>query len=267
MPTEIYIKKTDNRKDFALKILNKYSNEFSTKHVFIKPNIVSYENYPTTTHPDLLKIVIEYLQKKNCTITVGDGPAPTSGRSDKILEKHLLTKVCSELGVELLSLHKQGFTKIKTDYCSLKISSIYLQSEYVISLPVLKGHQWTDLTGALKNQFGFFPNRERILLHSPLKNLHQAIAAINKVKKPDLFIMDAIETYKNANEKRQGGIQTKLGYMLAGTDPVALDCLGLRLLQKVNSELQKKTPLDILHIRYADELGVGTINFKEIELE
>ncbi|MFX0094157.1 MAG: DUF362 domain-containing protein, partial [Candidatus Hodarchaeota archaeon] len=85
--------------------------------------------------------------------------------------------------------------------------------------------------------------------------------------KPDLFIIDAIETYSITNEKRHGGIKTELGYMLAGKDPVALDCFGLELLQSIDTNLANKNPNDILHIKHAFEFGVGQIKFEKSELQ
>jgi uncharacterized protein (DUF362 family) len=43
------------------------------QEIFIKPNIVSYEHYPTTTHPETLDAILNFLKGKQ--ITVGDAPA------------------------------------------------------------------------------------------------------------------------------------------------------------------------------------------------
>ena len=58
MPETIYYSKfeegKEKRKEFTLKILELYKDQIKGK-VFIKPNMVSYEDYPTTTHPETLE--------------------------------------------------------------------------------------------------------------------------------------------------------------------------------------------------------------------
>ncbi|MFC2003783.1 hypothetical protein ACFLV4_07595 [Chloroflexota bacterium] len=54
------------------------------------------------------------------------------------------------------------------------------------------------------------------MMHTRLKSLSKGIAEVNSVVTPNFFIVDAIETYRHANEKRHGGSEVRLGYMLAG---------------------------------------------------
>lgn len=47
--SEIYFVKSNDREKFTLKILEKYHEKIDkAKKIFLKPNIVSYELYPTT---------------------------------------------------------------------------------------------------------------------------------------------------------------------------------------------------------------------------
>ncbi|MHC1587136.1 MAG: DUF362 domain-containing protein, partial [Candidatus Syntropharchaeia archaeon] len=73
--------------------------------------------------------------------------------------------------------------------------------------------------------FGFLSKKERILFHTKIgkrraKDIHRGIAELNTIVLPDLFIVDAVYTLTGANEIRHGGKKRKLGYMLAGKDPV-----------------------------------------------
>ena len=251
MEHEIFVKKTQDRKAFVKGIMKKYSSEIKTKRkIFVKPNIVSHESYPTTTHPDVLRSVLEYLIKTKSEIIVGDGTAVDSGNSDNIIKNHPLAKVCKEFKLELLNLHKKGFDKLSYDSVSLRVSKVPLDCDYIISLPVLKSHPMCTITGAVKNQFGFLQNRERIMLHSGIKNLHKGIAALNMMVKPDLFIVDFVETLIGANERRHGGKEKKAGYMLAGKYAISLDMKGLELFMEIDPKLKEIRPDDIKHIRY-----------------
>lgn len=73
-----------------------------------------------------------------------------------------------------------------------------------------------------------------------------------------MFIIDAVQTFTSAQEARHGGTIGDLGYMLAGIDPVALDCFGLQLLQQVEPKLSGKSPEDIPHLKYSVAYQVGS---------
>ena len=121
------------------------------------------------------------------------------------------------------------------------------------------------MTGALKNQLGFLSVGEKRRLHF-LRNVHKVIAELNCVIRPDWYLIDAVQTTVNTNEIRHGGRLAALGYMLAGTDPVSLDALGLALLQEVEPRLRSKGFADIKHLKNAVGLGVGDPQYQIIEL-
>jgi uncharacterized protein (DUF362 family) len=131
---------------------------------------------------------------------------------------------------------------------------------------VLKTHNVCRMTGALKNQFGYLPRRERVAMHLGVKDIHRAIAELNVVAKPDLVIVDVVQSLCSAQELRHGGNPVDMGYMLAGSDPVALDCFGLRLLQEVEPRLESASPQEVPSIRYALQYGVGSAEFKAQEI-
>ena len=110
------------------------------------------------------------------------------------------------------------------------------------------------MTGALKNQLGFLSLSEKSRLHSG-NDVHRIIAELNRVTKPNLFIVDAVQTMITTNEVRHGGRPVELGYMLAGADPLSLDAVGLELLSKVEPKLKGKRVDDILHLKHAIEIS------------
>lgn len=261
----IYLAETEDRISFVNRVLEKVQADFAqpqTLKVLVKPNIVSHESYPTTTHPQVLATVLDFLLDCGCKVVVADGPAFDAGDSDRIISSHPLREVCNERGIELQNLHKQRFKKVRAKSMSLEISTLAFDFEYIISLPVLKPHKGCYMTGALKNQFGFLRNRERIMMHTRLKSLSKGIAEVNSVVRPNFFIVDAIDTYRYANERRHGGSEVRLGYMLAGRDPVALDSLGLRLLKVVETSLHDERPENVAYIVHALKMGLGRMEYE-----
>ncbi len=262
----VYAAKTENREEFVLKFLENFKDEIErTNRVFVKVNLVSWEPYPTTTHPDTLRAVLTFLEDLGVEFTVGDGPAVDAGDSNKIISEHPLSHVCKEFGIRLLNLYVHEMRKFTGPRgTELTLSIVPLKHDFVISLPVLKVHMVVGLTAALKNQYGYFSAQDRIDTHTGRKDIHSAIAEVNAIIKTNLFIVDCIRTLIRAQERRHGGNEAKLGYMIAGTDPVALDSLGFHLLQGVSPSLAHKTLSDIRYIRIAEEIGLGSSNVHKI---
>lgn len=262
----VYWSKTDDRKEFVRKALEIFEFELGRAQTFlVKPNLVSSEPYPTTTHPEVLDAVLEFLSGKD--VVVADAPAIDAGSSKKIVQNSALREVCDSRGVPFLNLYETKAKKfISPRGYRFHIFTLPLEKEVVISLPVLKTHNQCQMTGALKNQFGYLPRRERILMHLGMKDIHKGIAELNAAAKPYLFIIDAVQTFISAQEARHGGRIRDLGYMLAGTDPVSLDCFNLQLLQGVEPKLGGKSPEEIPYLKCSLDYQVGSKEFKAEEI-
>jgi uncharacterized protein (DUF362 family) len=289
MVSEIFYQITENRMRFTEQIILKFMKEIKPrKKIFVKPNIVSSELSPTTTHPDVLRYVLKNLPTSS-EIIVADAPVPDSpvtkgfGKKD-VIKNHPLTKVCRQLDLELQNLYDLGFRKVRTKSgFGLEVSNVVFDCDYMISLPVMKSHciKGIGITGSLKNNFGLLSAKDRISLHASCvqpvkilkklagrkKEINLAIAELNRIRKPDLFIVDMVETLIKANEVRHGGVRKHVGLMFAGKDPVALDCFGLEILKKFDPGLKNKRPEDIPYINYALRLGVGGRKFKKTEIK
>jgi uncharacterized protein (DUF362 family) len=235
----IYVSENCNRGDFISKIMRIFKSQIDqANRIFIKPNIVSSEPYPTTTHPQMLDTLLDNLSEKE--VIVGDGHAVDTGCTKNILSESPLKEICSYHQVKLVNLYKKKMKKWKSPRGYTVKTSILLQEcDYTISLPVLKAHKQCGLSGALKNQFGYLSKIDRIFMHAKIKNIHKGIAEVNLACPTNLFIVDAIQTLIKAQECRHGGCPAELDTLLAGIDPVSLDNYGQKLLQKVDQKLEK----------------------------
>ena len=148
---------------------------------------------------------------------------------------------------------KRGYT--------IRVSTIPLSCDFVISVPILKVHNTCGISGALKNQFGYLSRLDRILMHTKLKDIQKGIAEVNAAVPTNLFIVDAVQTMVKAQERRHGGCPAELGLMISGVDPVSLDCYGLDILQKLVPEL-KANKSSMKYIDYASDYGVGNKDYK-----
>jgi uncharacterized protein (DUF362 family) len=261
----IYFTKNLERKKFVSSLMAHYKGNIKGK-VLLKVNLVSHDPYPTTTHPEMIEAVYNQIKSKASEIICGDGQAVDVSSSK--IENHPIIEKCNELGISFVNFHKHRFKKVRTSRnFPLKVSEIPFQQDYVISLPILKDHFILGLTNALKDKFGYFAKGERIKMHSKIKNINKGIAELNTVIKSNLIICDAVKVLVKAQELRHGGIEKDLGYIFAGTDPVALDFYGYKLLRPISMKLNKiETPQQIKYIKHSldYEIGVSDYELKEI---
>lgn len=268
---KIFYTKSNDRVSFTNNILEEFSDEIKgKKRVLIKPNIVSLEPYPSTTHPDTLETVLSFLSKFNCQVIVGDGPAMDIN-TKKVMSHHVLGDICKKYNIDFVNLYEHEMV-VKRDTpgnLKLKISKIPFTCDYIISLPLLKTHllKHIGLSCALKNQLGCLGRWHRFKAHIPGGLLHKYILAINSIVKTDLYIVDAREAMLNANEFRHGGYKAELGIMFAGKDPVSLDVYGLKLLQGLGEKkLLGRSAMDIGYIQLAVSHNLGNIDYQLLEL-
>ena len=114
----------------------------------------------------------------------------------------------------------------------MEICQRALDTDYLINLPVLKGHCQTTITCALKNCKGCLPDSEKRRFHA--LGLHKPIAALAAVLKPALTIVDSICGDLNFEE---GGTPVQTNRMLLGEEIVQLDAFGCKLMELMSTKL------------------------------
>ena len=261
MSSVVWLQETRHREHFIQHVLENEFGEPKAKRILIKPNIVSSEGYPTTTHQATVRSVLQYFLPHAKEILVADSPAFDAGDSKEIIQSHALKAVCGELGVDLADLSSGEFTTVRAGGYDLELSCMPFEFDFLVSLPVLKSHFVCGLTGALKNQFGFLSAEQKRDAHFR-KDVHRVIAGLNTVIRPHFYILDAVETLVGAQEMRHGGRPRELGYMLASRDPLSLDIVALELLKKVEPRLETKAYRDIAHLKHASDLNIGETRYE-----
>lgn len=270
---EVLFRETADRAGFVRTIVGRHAERVRGKRVLIKPNIVSLEGYPTTTHPETLDALIVQLEALSCQIVVGDGPA-IDGHPARVMREHALCEVCRRHGIAPVNFYAAPTERCAGPHGAYQLPALIRQCDFFISLPVLKVHSLEKLvlTGALKNQFGLLTKAARLKLHTAYfattEPIHRCIAEVNSLVRPDLFIVDAVDVMVSANELRHGGRSAHLGQMFGGSDPVALDAYGLSLLQRLDDpRVAGKHPLEIGYLRLAAwEYGLGNPAYRAVDL-
>jgi uncharacterized protein (DUF362 family) len=116
-----------------------------------------------------------------------------------------------------------------------------LETDVLINLAVAKHHKGCEYTGALKNAMGACPheptcryfhigsNPDAEGWYEDLGHLDQCIADLNRVRRPDLCILDATEILTGNGPFGPGPLASP-GAVVAAADPVAIDAYGVRFL-------------------------------------
>lgn len=108
---------------------------------------------------------------------------------------------------------------------NLRISRKMARADSKIYLPKLKCHCVSKMTGAVKLNIGICSDDERSIRHDFM--LNEKIADLLSAGYPDFIIMDAIDVGMG-NEAFP--TRRKLGLVIMGTNPLAVDIVGARLL-------------------------------------
>ena len=201
--------------------------------IIVKPNLTNADGPPVTTHVAAVAAVCSYCRARSrAEIAVGEGCG--SGVTRDAFRANGYAALAARLGVRLIDFNEeQAVTLRHPDALQLKQFHLprVAQGAFIISVPVLKDHSFTKTTIAMKNMFGLAPapyyrgswNKSR--LHSP--STHKSVFDVCLYKRPDLCVVDASVALTGMH---LAGEPKKLGLILAGFDPVAVDAAGSRLL-------------------------------------
>lgn len=216
-------------------------------NIALKPNLVvaAPPEQGATTHAGVLSGAIEYLQSHGFTdleIIEGSWVGDHTGRA---MAAAGYDRVCRDYNVPFYDLKGDQSTPVDTPFGPIRICRRALEADFLINLPVLKGHCQTVMTCALKNCKGCIPDSEKRRFHTA--GLMKPIAALACALRPHLTIVDSICGDLDFEE---GGNPVPTGRMHLGTDPVQLDAYGCRLMGL--------SPEEVPYIGLAQQWGGGS---------
>ncbi len=136
-----------------------------------------------------------------------------------------------------------------------------LESDVFINLPIPKQHFATELTLGMKNLIGIVWDMEQ--LHKI--DLHQCIADINTLRRPDLVVMDAIRILTTNGPKGPGKTEDP-GEVIVSTDIVAVDAYGAAFFKHPKTGMPFK-PEEIKFVKHAYDLGLGQIDLSKVQVK
>jgi uncharacterized protein (DUF362 family) len=249
------------------------------QRVFLKPNFNSADAFPGSTHNDTLTALIRELQARGAGgITVGD----RSGMGDtrRVMAQKGIFRLAEELGVEPLvfdELDADGWEMIDVPgghwRQGFAVARPVLDADVVVQTCCLKTHRFGGhFTLSLKNTIGLVAKRVPGQRYDYMRELHSSphqrrmIAEANVPYRPDLVVMDGLAAFSEGGPAR--GKRVEPGVMLAGTDRVAIDAVGVAILRHYGTTpaVSRGPIFEQEQLARAVELELGVGDPEEIEL-
>lgn len=278
--TQVAFVKTRDRTDGVLRAIDILGiNPVNGKCVFFKPNFNSADPAPGSTHPDILRSLVLKLQEMGAQeITIGDRSG--MGDTGQTMRKLGVFNLAEELGVKTIVFDELG----AEDWVMIQppgshwaqgfpFARVCRDSGALVQACCLKTHRYGGhFTMSLKNSVGMVAKWDRTNNYNYMTELHNSphqrsmIAEINFAYTPALIVMDGVEAF--VTDGPANGMRVQSDVILAGTDRIAMDAVGVALLRHFGTtpEVSEGPIFQQEQIARAVELGLGVDGPEKIEL-
>ena len=251
------------------------SNSLRGKAVVLKPNFNSADAFPGSTHNDTLRALVQTIQgmgAADITLAERSGLGDTTRR---VMEKKGIFGMAEELGFDIVNLQEldpEGWVHQRPEDShwqdGFQFPRIYAEAESIVQTCCLKTHAYGGhFTLSLKNSVGMLPGGSPYMreLHST-QYQRQMIAEINTAYSPDIVVLDGVEAFIDGGPAR--GTQVETGVIVAGSDRVAIDAVGVAILRLLGTtpEVSRGAVFAQGQIARAVELGLGVRSPDQIHL-
>jgi len=225
--------------------------------VLIKPNLLSARlpEEAVCTHPEVVRAAVRIVKEAGGRPQIGDSPGNffTVRDVDAVYEKTGIKAVADQEGAQLVTFDKVRYVN------GYPIAEAVFKASTVISLPKLKTHALTVMTGAVKNMFGVIPGLFKVECHRRKpkpEDFAEILLDIYQARPPQLSIMDGIVAMEG--DGPAAGEPRRVGLLLASSDGVSLDAV-------VSTLVSLPAHADIV-LNSARQKGIGEADVEKIEV-
>jgi uncharacterized protein (DUF362 family)/Pyruvate/2-oxoacid:ferredoxin oxidoreductase delta subunit len=196
--------------------------------VLLKPNLLS-PNPPekaVTTHPAVVEAVAKIVAEAGGHVLIGDSPMTVS--LDKVAEVAGITAVANKLGAELVPFRRSVVLSPPplATFKKIEVAGEVVKADVLVNLPKVKTHDLMGLTLAVKNLFGCVVGKRKPQWHLKAGRDPRFFASLlldlSLLLKPPLTIVDGVIGMEGEGPGSRGTTR-RLGFVMAGEDPLAID--------------------------------------------
>jgi uncharacterized protein (DUF362 family) len=242
------------------------------KTVLVKPNVVSGAPAPTTTSPEVVEAVCEWLARHGAgTVWVGDMAAVMSAGTPASMKACGIEAAARRAGAVPVHFEEHGWVPVRLPGArhldQVPVSEFVVKADLVLNLPVIKSHRWATYSVCLKNFVGATHARYRPYLVDSA-HWEEVVSELNLAYRPHLNLVDGTRVMYAGGPWR--GDEAPLGVILAGPDRVACDAVAVALMKTfpgVAAGLGDRGVWDQRQIRHARALGLGAEDPRGLALD
>ena len=273
--TRVSIVRTPNRAEGVSRSVQLLqSDRITGRGVLIKPNFNTADPAPGSTHNDTLRQLILELQAMGAkSVTIGER---SYHLTEKVIREKGVDRLAAELGVEIINfddLKPEDWVLVTPEYShwqeGFRVARPILEADCIVTTPCVKTHRHGGvITMSLKLSVGIVPIRGYPYMDELHSSPHQRkmIAELNQAYDPALVVLDGVEAFVDGGpdrgEKKAGNV------MVAGTDRVAVDAVGVAILKELGSNpaIMDQRIFDQEQIARAAEIGIGIRSADQIDI-
>jgi uncharacterized protein (DUF362 family) len=238
--------------------------------VLLKPAANSANPYPATTDPESVLIVAEMVKEAGGRPLVADRTMFLRS-TEEVFRKTEIYGAAEQAGTPCRALDDDEATSIRHPLAEhwsgnrIPIYTSVIKADHIINLCTPRTHALGDFTMAMKNNVGVVNGWSRLRMHLPW-GLKERLAEINLVVRPSLIVMDGREGFADGGP--DSGDLVRPGFIAVGSDPVAIDAVGLAYLrvEGANEDISGRSIWEIPMMSRATEIGLGVRGGRQIEL-
>jgi uncharacterized protein (DUF362 family) len=238
--------------------------------VLLKPALNSANSYPATTDPETVSIVAEMVKEAGGRPWVADRTMFLNS-TEEAFRKTEIYGAAEQSGIPCRPLEDDEASPIHhplAEHWAATRIPIYvsvIEADHIINLCTPRTHKLGDFTMAMKNNVGVVNGWSRLRMHVPW-GLKERLAEINLVVRPSLIVMDGREGFADGGP--DSGALVRPGFIAAGSDPLAIDAVGLAYLrlEGANEDISGRSIWEIPMMKRAAEIGLGVRGSRQIEL-
>ena len=243
-------------------LIDRFAISWTGKRVLLKPNMLA--GWPperaVTTHPAIVKAVIQSLERRGARVIVGDNPGSAAyGDARRAAEVSGLRAAAGSRWVELATSPVEVAVSSRF-FPRLAVSREVLEADLIVNLPKLKTHMQTTLSGAVKNMFGILVGSQKARVHNVCArgaDFAEAIVDIYGIRPPALSIMDAVVGMEGNGPA--GGRPRTINRIIASEHGVAVD--------GVFAAMIGLNPDKVGILRVARGRGLGAVDVSDMDVE
>jgi uncharacterized protein (DUF362 family)/Pyruvate/2-oxoacid:ferredoxin oxidoreductase delta subunit len=231
------------------------------QNVLLKPNLLSAKapERAITTHPSVLEVLAARVREAGGSPVIGDSPGGAIRGVERVWENTGMQDLSERTGVPLVSFEAAGSVETRGELGSYMIARPVLDADVIVNVPKMKTHVLVLFTGCVKNTYGAVPGFGKGRLHSVAPRpgpFGRIIADVHALVRPAVHVVDAVLAMEG--DGPSGGSPRKVGAILAGTDPVAVDSV----LEGMIGIREGRAPVT----KAAVARGLGEMRRSEIEI-